>query len=85
MAYSGKILVWLALLMFCIKISRFNLLNLFKGTTIKKRLSKGVSTACLDLSENLLNAPADFLFPKFFYINGLGPLDTQTFESDQML
>ena len=53
MAHSGRILVWLALLMFRFKIPRFNLLNLFKGTTIKKRLSKGASTACLDLSENL--------------------------------
>lgn len=53
MPYSGKILVWLALLMFCIKISRFNLLNLFKVTTVKKRLSEGASTACLDLSESL--------------------------------
>lgn len=41
MACLGEILVWLAPLMFYTKISRFNLLDLFKYMTIKKRFSKG--------------------------------------------
>lgn len=57
MAYLGKILFWLVLLMFYMQASRFNLLNLFfKCRPIKKKLSKGVSIPCLDLSEKSLES-----------------------------